>query len=99
PGPQTSELATKDDTLDLRDRKVRGSAKDQVLAEWLGKPDESRDRTSTAPSNASETHRRAAEAAQRAVDDRVVPSRYDRLIERYFRTLPKKVLPAPEAAK
>ncbi len=44
---------------------------------------------------------RAKDSAQRAVDDRLVPGRYDKILKRYFDRLPAKVLPAaaPETAK
>lgn len=34
---------------------------------------------------------RAKEGAQRAIDDRTIPGRYDRLLRRYFKRLPEKV--------
>jgi hypothetical protein len=42
--------------------------------------------------------RQAARSAQQAVDERAIPSRYDRLVQRYFRRLPEKVAERAEAA-
>lgn len=59
-----------------------------IAAEWLGEgqrepgePSESRARS----------YEQAAKSAEKAIEDRAVPKRFDRLIERYFRRLPENV--------
>jgi hypothetical protein len=44
---------------------------------------------------AADAVRRASESAERAIDDRSIPGRYDRLLRRYFKRLPEK-LGAPQ---
>ena len=65
----------------------------RVVAEWLGdgKPGERIEREAAAARLVE-----AARSAERAVEERTVPGRYDSLIRRYFRRLPEKVLPAEE---
>ena len=76
--------------VDARDPQSprRAGESDQVVAEWLAPPTPG---TGTGGAAAVERVRRAAQSAQQAVDDRAVPSRYDRLVQRYFRRLPDKV--------
>lgn len=84
PGPRRTEI------VDARPRESagRGSERDQVVAEWLAPP-----REGDAPSAVAPRERllEAARSAQKAVDDRAIPSRYDRLVQRYFRRLPERV--------
>lgn len=63
--------------------------RDQVVGEWLAPPTPGSARA-TGPT-AEDRMRQAAKSAQQAVDDRAIPSRYDRLVQRYFRRLPEKV--------
>lgn len=85
PGPRRTEI------VDARPRESapRGSERDQVVAEWLSPPREG----DAAPSTVTPRERllEAARSAQKAVDDRAIPSRYDRLVQRYFRRLPERV--------
>lgn len=85
PGPRRTEI------VDARPRESgpRGSEREQVVAEWLSPPREG----DAAPSTATPRERllQAARSAQKAVDDRAIPSRYDRLVQRYFRRLPERV--------
>ena len=62
-------------------------SREQVVAEWLG-PGQKGGGSST-PSDA--VLQQAARSAERAVDDRTIPPRFDRLIERYFRRLPERL--------
>jgi hypothetical protein len=71
--------------------------RDQVVAEWLAPPTPG-SATGAGPAAAAERMRRAARSAQQAVDERAIPSRYDRLVQRYFRRLPEKVAERAEAA-
>ncbi|MBX3406799.1 MAG: hypothetical protein KF869_08540 [Phycisphaeraceae bacterium] len=83
-GPRRTEI------VDARPREGagRGSERDHVVAEWLAPP-----REGDAPSAIAPRQRllEAARSAQKAVDDRAIPSRYDRLVQRYFRRLPERV--------
>ena len=38
-----------------------------------------------------EAIQRATEGVQRAIDDRTIPGRYDKLLRKYFKRLPEKV--------
>ncbi len=71
--------------------------RDQVVAEWLAPPTQG-SATGAGPAAAAERMRQAARSAQQAVDERAIPSRYDRLVQRYFRRLPEKVAERAEAA-
>jgi hypothetical protein len=71
--------------------------RDQVVAEWLAPPTPG-SATGAGPAAAAERMRQAARSAQQAVDERAIPSRYDRLVQRYFRRLPEKVAERAEAA-
>lgn len=90
---------TRTDPVDARARPVPGSTpRERVAAEWLGEG--SKD-GHTGTSEAQEVFRAAQRSAERAVDDRAVPARFDRLLERYFRRLPERaagVQPAPVPA-
>jgi hypothetical protein len=85
--------------VDARDPNPAPSTPDsreQVVAEWLGDGDQRRDPAATA---AAESHlREAARGAEQAIGDRVVPSRYDRVLREYFRRLPERVLDRPANA-
>jgi hypothetical protein len=45
---------------------------------------------------AAEAVRRATENVERAIDDRTIPGRYDRLLRRYFKRLPEKLDTPPK---
>lgn len=83
--------------VDARPRTVSPTAeapRERVVAEWLG------DGKGGEPVSRREVQDRlveAARSAERAVEDRVVPGRYDSVIRRYFRRLPEKVVPAEDA--
>ncbi len=88
--PSSLESKPAQDTLDLRKNASKNASRDdRVIAEWLGQRDKGAPGIDTDPADAARVLQRAAESAQRAVDDRLVPSRYDRLIERVYRVLPK----------
>ena len=68
----------------------------QVAAEWLS----SGDRASNSQSVLSQRIEQSTRSAERAIEDRSVPPRFDRLLERYFRRLPDQLrnpTPPPEA--
>lgn len=62
-------------------------AQDQTIAQWLGPgggaPGDRADATAQ-----DAVAQEAVRSAERAIDDRTVPRRFDRLLERYFRRLP-----------
>lgn len=68
------------------------SGREQVVAEWLGSGDERREPVEQAAVRSRLLQ--AARSAERAIDDRSVPSRYDRILREYFRRLPERVAPA-----
>ena len=83
------------DPVDARSRpEPGGSPRERVAAEWLGRGSKDGQGVS---SEASEVFRAAQKSAERAVDDRAVPARFDRLLERYFRRLPERAGGAGEA--
>ncbi len=73
------------------------SGHEQVVAEWLGSGDDRR----TPAEKAAVVARlqQAARSAEEAIGDRVVPSRYDRILREYFRRLPAKVAPGATPAQ
>lgn len=89
PGDYTTEVV--DARRDKGDRSS-GQQRERVVAEWLGDG-----KTAPDPSVSREEVEgqlmRAAQSAERAVDERVVHSRYDKLLRRYFRRLPENVVP------
>lgn len=68
------------------------SGREQVVAEWLGSGDERREPVEQAAVRSRLLQ--AARSAERAIDDRSVPSRYDRILREYFRRLPERVAPS-----
>ncbi len=79
------------DDVDLR----RGAEADTNIAEWLS-PEPVTD--PAAVERRSDAVRRAAAAAERAVERSAVPSRYHRLIQRYFGKLPDPAAANPPPA-
>lgn len=68
------------------------SAQDQTIAEWLGSGDGRGESGGTdAPGENDGTVREAMRSAERAIDDRAVPQRFDNLLQRYFRRLPQNL--------
>ena len=62
-------------------------AQDQTIAQWLGSGGgASGDHADATAQDA--VAQEAVRSAERAIDDRTVPRRFDRLLERYFRRLP-----------
>lgn len=87
-GPRRTELVD----ARPRDAASRGSERDQVVAEWLAPPGQPGDAgAATSTISPRERMLQAARSAQKAVDDRAIPSRYDRLVQRYFRRLPERI--------
>jgi hypothetical protein len=62
-----------------------------VVAEWLGSGRKGTATEGSDPAAARERLLDAAKAAQRAVDDRTVPRRFDRLIREFFRRVPQEM--------
>lgn len=87
-------IPTRTELVDARDSGTaspRSSpSRDQVVAEWLAPPALGGSATPGAPSPAARM-RQAARSAQKAVEERAIPARYDRLVQRYFRRLPDEV--------
>ena len=97
PGEGAGSDGFRSEAVDARPKGGGGDGEDpnppRVVAEWLGdgKPGERIERDAAAARLVE-----AARSAERAVEERTVPGRYDSLIRRYFRRLPEKVLPAEE---
>lgn len=72
----------------------RADARESVMAEWLSQGDK---RSGDRAQSADDIIRQAQRGAERAIEDRTVPSRYDRLLNRYFRRLPEAVKPSAPA--
>lgn len=94
-----SEGGVRTEVVDARRREEAERDRARVVAEWLGGGTGQPGADAGAGRERAETAlRRAAESAERAVDDRLVHSRYDALLRRYFRRLPENVLPPPTGA-
>jgi hypothetical protein len=94
--PETAPSANSGESRTPRPRDIApaGPGRDRVVAEWFsgGAPAA----PGGEPDAASGVIRQAAESAQRAVEDRTVPQRFDQLIRAYFRRLPQDLgLPRP----
>ncbi|MGD9689328.1 MAG: hypothetical protein AB7K52_08040 [Phycisphaerales bacterium] len=87
------------ETVDARAGDRPGGAPDRVIAEWLsGARGTGRAGEGPAPEAVRAELREAARAAQRAVDDRLVPRRFDRLIREFFRRAPEELGVSPAGA-
>lgn len=85
------------------------SAQDQTIAQWLGSGDaRGESGGEEGPSGNDGAVREAMRSAERAIDERAVPKRFDNLLQRYFRRLPQNLegnggspttLPASQPAK
>ncbi|MBY0263760.1 MAG: hypothetical protein K2Q20_15550, partial [Phycisphaerales bacterium] len=92
---EPSPAFTRTDPVDARARPVPGSTpRERVAAEWLGEG--SKDGPA-GTGESQEVFRAAQRSAERAIDDRAVPARFDRLLERYFRRLPERAAGTPPA--
>lgn len=86
------------ETIDARPRgRVDPSedSREQVVAEWLGEALKGEGPSPAAEQRVLEAQR----SAEQAIDDRAVPSRYDRVLRDYFKRLPDKVLGASGASE
>ncbi len=71
----------------------------RTIAEWLGEPGEGLgDGGAGAPDELAEGVRSAQRGAQRAVDDRAVPKRYEELIRRVYERYGQRVSPPAQPA-
>jgi hypothetical protein len=70
-------------------------SRDSVMAEWLSPGDS---RTGTQSQSPDDVLQKAQRGAERAIEERTVPSRFDRLLNAYFRRLPEAVKQSPTAS-
>lgn len=77
------------DTVDARPREGGTPNDGRIAGEVTGNSKPGAPMLSQA--EAVDAARRARDAAQRAIDDRTIPGRYDRLLRRYFKRLPEKL--------
>lgn len=86
--PKVSSKARTEPVDARRARESREATRGRVAAEWLGEGD----RTGTqAAKELGDRIQTATRSAERAIEDRTVPSRFDSVLQRYFRTLPESV--------
>ncbi len=101
---EPGEAAIRTDPVDARRAGSGGgsddeAAREQVVAEWLGQGSKRAGGTAGAgepsPETVQERLRAAARSAERAIGDRAVPGRYDRILREYFNRLPAKFAREP----
>ncbi len=93
--------ASRTDTVDARTRPSSdtGKHRERVIAEWYSDRPVDRSSTDGQPALSSEGQSLAREAAregERALEAEIVPSRFDRLLQRYFQRLPQRAAAKPE---
>jgi hypothetical protein len=86
--------ATGKETVDARSRPTADSKpRERVIAEWYADKKADRSVGEGSPALSSEGQDLAREAAregERAVESQIVPSRFDRLLQKYFQRLPQR---------
>jgi hypothetical protein len=94
-GQPAPDQSVRTEPVDARAAHVPGDEppNEQVVAEWLGRGGERH--SPTDPAVVQGRLREAARSAERAIGDRTVPGRYDRILREYFKRLPDKLAPAP----
>ncbi|MBL8763019.1 MAG: hypothetical protein JNM07_01970 [Phycisphaerae bacterium] len=70
----------------------RDPGRERVVAEWLSQQPADRGSVSTAAPEPAELLREAQRSAERALEQKSVPARYDRYVRRYFQRLDDGIL-------
>lgn len=100
PEPRARDPITgREDTVDLRRPLDDDDSPGRILSEWLSSRDREGEPGVASRGDVERALGRAAESAERAIEDRAVPTRYDSLMRRYFRRLPDRVLPADQPVR
>ncbi len=94
--PDTSQAPIRTEPVDARP-KVQPPPSDQptqehVVAEWYSNNKAGADPAATRR-DLQESLQRARQSAEQAINERVVPGRYDRLLRQYFRRVPERAVP------
>lgn len=90
PPPGESGPAQRTEIVDARPRpgqKPESNEREEVVAEWLGEG--LKNGSVSERDRAGRILEEATKSAERAVEDRSVPARFDRLLRRYFQRLPE----------
>ncbi len=96
-GPAASEPQASDRTLDAR-RAPEGRPRERVIAEWYSnRPPATGEHAARA--TPAEEVRRAADAADRAIEQQTVPARYSDLVRRVFKRYAEQVATPPPASE